>query len=318
MLLAPEAMVSQAVREWRFVRSNVVKYKFRLSPSQAFLFVMGGFEIAGKRIMHSQHLKDEEALQAIQAVSDKEILSKGKSDVYAKAAAVTTTLWFFPDFVSRLVQQLPVSELEVATAASCTVSLVLWFLWWSKPHKVETPTKLNPRGLVLGGEPMDDGWLNQALYGQNYMAAAYDPYLPTSSSQWSRRKFPRTKFVHRGPIVFGLIHCVAWNAKFPSQQELAVWRTASLLAVILPIGIVVSTHRLHRYARDNARAQSRPGTRQIGSSEQQLDAQEGVSRATQAGLVCIYIVARLCHIGLIIAALRAQPDMTFVAAKGWF
>ena len=42
-----------------------------------------------------------------------------------------------------------------------------------------------------------------------------------------------------GGIIFGGIHCLAWNFQFPTPTELAIWRVCSVLTTCLPLVAVV-------------------------------------------------------------------------------
>jgi hypothetical protein len=39
--------------------------------------------------------------------------------------------------------------------------------------------------------------------------------------------------------VFGAIHCAAWNAHFPSADEMLIWRSCSLVTVATPLGVAL-------------------------------------------------------------------------------
>jgi len=86
---------------------------------------------------------------------------------------------------------------------------------------------------------------------------------------------------------FGALHCLAWNSIFPTQLEQTVWRGAALVVTLFPglgfaaVGLAVSA-----------------------------DADEPVKFGDWL-LACVYSVARLCLLGLALAALRALPERAY-------
>jgi hypothetical protein len=133
----------------------------------------------------------------------------------------------------------------MATLAFQFVNIVIWFLWLHKPLDVQQPIILGPVDeLATSVNPSHRPSQNRSL--MNAVAATIDAllggYYPdldftTSTSvpsYWSTHGFQNlgkgdTRFISRFIFIellvgtlFGLVHCVAWNAHFPSTAELLI------------------------------------------------------------------------------------------------
>jgi hypothetical protein len=72
-------------------------------------------------------------------ISEKNIKDKSKGGSFTKFVACTQAAWFCATCVTRLAQQLPISQLELNTFAHALCTVIIYWLWWRKPLDVETP-----------------------------------------------------------------------------------------------------------------------------------------------------------------------------------
>lgn len=75
-------------------------------------------------------------------ISEKEIQDRSKGDGLSKALAVVQTTWFLAQCISRKVQGLTITELEIVTVAFAFLNGIMYFLWWSKPVGVTTSVRI--------------------------------------------------------------------------------------------------------------------------------------------------------------------------------
>ena len=75
-------------------------------------------------------------------ISEKEIQDWSKGDGLSKALAVVQTTWFLAQCISRNVQGLTFTELEIVTVAFAFLNGIMYFLWWSKPMGVTTSVRI--------------------------------------------------------------------------------------------------------------------------------------------------------------------------------
>jgi len=62
---------------------------------------------------------------------DTDIEDKSKSGFLSKGFAVVQTSWFLIQCVMRVVQRLPVTEIEITTFAFAILNSTIYVLWWN-------------------------------------------------------------------------------------------------------------------------------------------------------------------------------------------
>jgi hypothetical protein len=108
---------------------------------------MGGFVSAGgfHPIVTEEQLRlRPKYLAAIRSIRVEDIEDKSKGDLLSKGVVLLQGLWFTAQCLTRLLQHLPLTELEVETLAFQFVNLAIWFLWLHKPLDVQQPIILGP------------------------------------------------------------------------------------------------------------------------------------------------------------------------------
>ena len=207
-------------------------------------------------------------------ITRKEIEDKSKADPFSKGLVVIQTGWFTLQCISRLVQHLPLTELELMTVGFAVLSLVTYILWWHKPLNVQCAFPVHnmestPEGQPIirgGGESESESrgvkggtseegshrgalisgtvafiWkqlerLIDSLFGRDRYEFWHAKRVPTFfAGSLETRVYVKVGLI--ATIVaatFGAIHCVAWSFQFPSATERFLWRTASLAITCLP------------------------------------------------------------------------------------
>jgi hypothetical protein len=202
------------------------------------------------------------------------IPDQAASSSLSKALLIVQVAWFCTNCASRLFQGLPLSLLEVSTAAHAFCTLLTYFVWWSKPLNVAAPTIMREKEAreVYALLTCSDGEYDKALEMAQTKAAgdsstlpgtqnsekivlaadALQHLLPTPESPRSvgftnsgRMLFPGTisnKLPHGSeghtsmfitmaisPIVYGLVHFLAWGDQFPTPLEWVLWLVSSFV-----------------------------------------------------------------------------------------
>jgi len=134
--------------------SNSIPLEYGWTLSHGFFAIMGGFMLfrgnhevrtlqpaiiqpGGDESQHDNfisYLEDGEI-----DITAKKIKDRSRGDAMSKAFAVIQTGWFVLQCMARLVQHLPVTELEIVTLAFASLNLVTYVLWWEKPLDVKFP-----------------------------------------------------------------------------------------------------------------------------------------------------------------------------------
>jgi hypothetical protein len=78
-------------------------------------------------------------------ITEEYILDQAASSSLSKALLIVQVVWFCTNCTSRLSQGLPLSLLDVSTAAHALCTLITYFVWWSKPVNVAAPTLMRER-----------------------------------------------------------------------------------------------------------------------------------------------------------------------------
>ena len=202
------------------------------------------------------------------------ILDQAASSSLSKALLIVQVGWFCTNCASRRFQGLPLSLLEVSTAAHALCTLLTYFVWWSKPINVATPTLLRERearevhalfkcsdneyekALEMAREmAAGDSSMIAGTHGsEKILLAAYAlqnllpiPERPPPLSSFNNRdrmlqlvpgansikssdqdiSIPITMAI--SPILYGLVHFLAWSGRFPTPLERLLWRVSSFV-----------------------------------------------------------------------------------------
>ena len=221
-------------------------------------------------------------------IPEEAILDRAQSNSISKALLIFQVGWFCANCLSRLIQHLPLSLLEVSTAAHALCTLLTYFVWWKKPLNVPEP-------IILRGNEAREVYTLLKCSRDEYkealemaremaqrvapgmtpkmapkMAAEMTPRMPIESANivpaanvllgillmdgtpeeppfdhpvdGNVQAFPGSfeNNFHKGPLVewtvtavspilYGLIHLLAWNDQFPTPLERRLWRVSSVV-----------------------------------------------------------------------------------------
>ncbi|KAJ7910816.1 hypothetical protein B0H13DRAFT_2485142 [Mycena leptocephala] len=309
-VIAPELMAGFAARQ--FIAARILSKEFGFSRTHGFFFCMGGFVSSTRYpIVTKKQLADSELgpefLTSIKNIDVEDIMDKSKGDALSKGLAMMQGLWFTTQCLARVHQHLAVTELEVATLAFAAVNIFIWLLWWNKPLDVQRqivvgPTKL-PDALSVTAVRVSRLVTFLSAVAGTSNSDEYDPLSSTSvPSFWSLSGDELDKIQGLLSLaiealvgtVFGVIHCAAWNADFPTAVERWMWRACSSLIVAVPVVILLIIV--------------------LGAITNADESQLGSAMLT-IGLVVpilMYVIGRLILIILPLVAMRSLPPGALV------
>ena len=173
-------------------------------------------------------------------LTKEDILDKSKADNLLKTVAAIQILWLIVSVITRKVYNLPISLLEVCTAAFAALAIATYVANLAKPKDVDVPITI-----INENHHEDDFYRN----GESFFARTIRPSKEHDAIYWRRRiendllrlQSHGTQYVTLtyalavSTMCFGAIHCSAWQSYFPSQAERRLWQVASVMSSTLPL-----------------------------------------------------------------------------------
>ncbi|KDR77510.1 hypothetical protein GALMADRAFT_65626 [Galerina marginata CBS 339.88] len=142
-IVVPEMILLWALRQRRGARHIAHKYaEYGWTTSHGHFMQMGGFVLVDGdnevEVLSPNTFDDlfEEQRVGLPWITEKDIQDRSKGDALSKGLVVTQTLWFIAQCVSRRVQHLAITEIELVTLAFGFLNSLMYFLWWEKPQSV--------------------------------------------------------------------------------------------------------------------------------------------------------------------------------------
>jgi hypothetical protein len=210
----------------------------------------GGFwALDANQLLYAQDI----GLVTVPNITREEIEDQSKGDALVKILAISQTLWQILQLLARLQQGLSSSHAEVVTMAYSFCTFWIYLLFLHKPQNISSPKLISAKRYPLRDEmwmlaQQGPAYLLQQFGSHDYsipgnavprIAAA--PFHPTTKGSESpdRQTMQRRITLWAGGVicgvVFGLVHCIAWNFSFPTSVEKLLWRIASASTSTLPI-----------------------------------------------------------------------------------
>ncbi|KAK4896025.1 hypothetical protein LTR27_005881 [Elasticomyces elasticus] len=175
-------------------------------------------------------------------VSREAIQDKSKASPLAKTIVCLQALWFCVQCITRLIQGLSISLLELNTFAHALCAFVIYGLWWNKPLDVEEPLLLQADGFehviaalvmldIVSARPLEFSHGFEAEYGhgrrRTALARARLTFVGHLSPDYVNTDYPDGK-----PVL--TMSAVNDAAKVP-RPGLAILAKEFRLAEFLPI-----------------------------------------------------------------------------------
>ena len=223
--VAPEIVLAQSTENFSKARSSA-KYLKSLGKEGWTLTHLQfanaeGFKI---RLSNNEHeeCKIEKLVKLIEKgeidhppITEDELRSRGKSDIFVKLIALTQIVWFIVQTLFRAIQHYPLAAIEIMTVAFVLCSIFTYGLCFNQPQDVEYPVYITRKTTV----PVEDDRVPD--------------FEGTASVFWLLVMF-------LSACGFGGIHFLAWNSPFPTSKESLAWRICSVVTTVLPIPCTLS------------------------------------------------------------------------------
>jgi hypothetical protein len=176
-------------------------------------------------------------------LSNEDISDKSKADWLLKAISISQITWLLLTVLARGVLGLPVTQLEIATAAFSVFAVATYIANMWKPKDISQPILL--QGRAVGDSKRNGRDRTQSAIRRLTAPAATreresrirDAGQVHDDEIWMPEdNVPMVVYIMAGSaFVFGGLHCLAWNFESPSRAELLLWRTTSVASAVVPV-----------------------------------------------------------------------------------
>ena len=223
-------------------------------------------------------------------ISKEELKSRSKSDGIVKFIALLQITWFGLQALFRAIQHLQVTALEIMTVAFFFLTVLIYGIWWNRPQGIEYPIIIKLQNAdATGAEGSRGENVDTKSRGTTKRWFTDDKYAAWAEAD--EAFFMILAFI--APL-FGAIHCLAWDAPFPTSKEALAWRICAVATTTLPFVDCA----LFLFAKLNVVR----GSRYDGSM---------FERFLLTIPMALYAIARITLITLAFMSLRALPADAF-------
>jgi hypothetical protein len=164
-------------------------------------------------------------------VSAKTIRSYSKSDIFTKPWACLQMIWFITVLIARWISHLPITTLELFTAAQIFCTLATYVAWWKKPKDLEVLTGVQFKGTLVD---------MQVVMEIDMFAKVPNASRVRNIDTIARRETGMQHFTLVGylpTIAFGFGHLLGWYHYFVTPVERILWQTSSVCCLVLPLAL---------------------------------------------------------------------------------
>ncbi|OCL06927.1 hypothetical protein AOQ84DRAFT_320689 [Glonium stellatum] len=262
-LFAPEFVAWTAYEQHKLVTDVDRDMRHLMGHTvHSYYSVMGGFTVDENAIPPIV-IDSSDRSTRLTLTSAEQIEDKAKANGLAKTIVCVQATWFCFQCLTRVIQGLSISILELNVFAHSLCALLIYVLWWHKPLDVGQPIMIRGEGLkelvALMSISTCCRLASQALrrYGLNNIEidhALWDDLLTHHVSNFVRSRnrqrwdidTPDSKDLDTSDLtdgdfetdffvgftvsgfLYGGLHLLAWNAPFHSTAEKWLWRSSAI------------------------------------------------------------------------------------------
>lgn len=186
-------------------------------------------------------LRKMDIIQSLPRLSEDSLRDRNKSDELVKLFALGQVLWLVIQLITRLERHLPISQLEIVTLSFAACSVFTYMLLLQKPKDVQTSIDVD-----AARYPTPEEMVRIAVCGPyTFGTSRHHPWIPNNALHRDQ-EMGGSAMVYMtlgtlfGALIFGAIHCLAWNTTFPTAVERTIWRVASVVTTATtPIEVLI-------------------------------------------------------------------------------
>lgn len=205
-VIAPEIMIIDAISEYikaKFYAHQTPNLRddgwtlthLRFAEAGGFFYRSRDRESKIRDMRHLAELIQSRKLRK-PPVSADELNSRSQSDWFIKGLAMCQIIWFGIQVLFRAIQHFQNTALEISVIAFVFGSVAVYAFNWNLPQNVEYPVMLTGKN--------DD--------------------RPTRKMEKLKRQKTEVFQLALFGVLFGAVHCLAWDSPFPTPAERLTWR----------------------------------------------------------------------------------------------
>jgi len=174
-------------------------------------------------------------IENLPKLSNDELDDKNKEDALFKVLALGQVIWFLVQMGTRLSYHLLTSQLEIVVFSFAICTALTYGLLLDKPKDASTSVIVS-----AARYPTPEKMIRIAIAGPGtfglFRRSIWIPNNAIHSDSKRPMVGPMAKMnqgVVLALVIFGAVHCVAWDFIFPTQVEKVLWRVCSLATIVV-------------------------------------------------------------------------------------
>ncbi|KAJ4356754.1 uncharacterized protein N0V89_004790 [Didymosphaeria variabile] len=268
--------------------------------------------------------------------TEDDINDKSKGDAFVRALWVLQIARLLMDLIARTYQKYPITPFEIITASFAALSFIAVIIQSKKPLDVRKPICLRPQDEKpdYDSRGFSSEWSGWTSFTKKFLSRELADYFHSEPKRIMNDHY-RNEFetlllsmLTGSTIIFGLIHCGAWNYAFPSVIEKWMWRAGALSGLALPLLVLTFTVLLHpvtfKLSVEHSTLSQEQYKKVEWFSQLLMESIPGYKMHVrlfdfmQYGLLALHLVSRIALIVIALASFRSAPQGVYVATWASF
>jgi hypothetical protein len=164
-------------------------------------------------------------IDQLPALTEDDLEGKNRADALLNLLALSQIVWFTIQLIERLYYH-RTTQLEIVTFAFSICAAIIFILVWDKPKDVQTTIFVNAVRYPTPQELIRIAVAGPYIFARK-RGKRHSTWIPNNTIHWKSasdeaRDGPMKQFnlgCASALIIFGAIHCIAWDFTFPTLVE---------------------------------------------------------------------------------------------------
>jgi hypothetical protein len=212
-----------------YIRAN---WRYLVSRFQGNVWLLNGDQLI--------YAREIGLIKEIPRITRAEIDSQNGGDIIVKVISVYQLLWLVVNICARYRADQAVSQLEIMTLAFAISSTITYAFLWAKPQGTSIPKTIKADRFALPNEIVQLGLIGSGMWGVAVPRAPF--HAPDGSYSRARdgTGFNAFGYIALSSFVFGALHFLAWDFRFPTPVERELWRVSAVITTVNPFTLMTA------------------------------------------------------------------------------